>query len=239
MNIIPSIDLRQGNCVRLYKGDFSKQTSYDIAPVTIAKSYQQAGAKFLHIVDLDGAKNGKLAQLNLISEIAKNVSMTIQTGGGIRTENDIQSLLDAGVSKVVLGSIAVKNIELVKSFFQRFGADKIVLALDVNMVQNDPMVCTAGWQNQSEYSIWKLLENYPQCQEVLCTDIQFDGTLEHPSFELYEKFKMKAPRISLQASGGVSCLDDIKKLRETGADGCIIGRALYEKRFTISEALQC
>lgn len=241
MNIIPAIDLINGQCVRLQKGDFDAVTQYTVTPDEVAVSYQQSGANYLHVVDLDGAKQGKLKQLDLIKCIRNSTTSIMQVGGGIKDEHMIDSLLSIGVDRVVLGSIAVKDYEQTVRFIKRFGAAKIVLALDVNMIGELPMVATHGWLNTSDKNLYDVIDHYLTygLQHVLCTDISKDGMLQGANTQLYQQLVVKSPMISFQASGGIGALNDLQNLKKTKVQNVIVGRALYENKFSLNAALAC
>lgn len=241
MNIIPAIDLINGQCVRLQKGDFDAVTQYTVTPDEVAVSYQQSGANYLHVVDLDGAKQGKLKQLDLIKCIRNSTTSIMQVGGGIKDEHMIDSLLSIGVDRVVLGSIAVKDYEQTVRFIKRFGAAKIVLALDVNMIGELPMVATHGWLNTSDKNLYDVIDHYLTygLQHVLCTDISKDGMLQGANTQLYQQLVVKYPMISFQASGGIGALNDLQNLKKTKVQNVIVGRALYENKFSLNAALAC
>ncbi|WP_119342707.1 1-(5-phosphoribosyl)-5-[(5-phosphoribosylamino)methylideneamino]imidazole-4-carboxamide isomerase [Facilibium subflavum] len=241
MNIIPAIDLINGQCVRLQKGDFSKVTQYTKPPEDVAGSYQDSGAKYLHIVDLDGAKTGQFCQLETIKRICQNSTLIIQAGGGVKDENTIKSLFNNGVDRVVLGSIAVKDVARTKSILKYFGAQRIVLALDVKIDHDRPMVAIHGWLHTSNKPLYDLIDQYVpyDLQHVLCTDISRDGMLQGANTTLYQQLVAQYHAISFQASGGVGRLQDIKALKQIGVQNIIVGRALYEEKFSLSEALVC
>ncbi|MEE9452280.1 MAG: 1-(5-phosphoribosyl)-5-[(5-phosphoribosylamino)methylideneamino]imidazole-4-carboxamide isomerase [Gammaproteobacteria bacterium] len=238
--IIPSIDLHQGECVRLYQGKFDQVTVYHDDPMTIAKDYCRQGASHLHIVDLDGARRGEVQQSELALKIQAASGLQVQIGGGIRTYEDVKQLLDNGIHRVVVGSLAVSQPDLVKQWLCEFGVEQIVLALDVRYNEEKiPQVSTVGWQQDSALSLWDVLDEYQEVEvrHILCTVIDRDGVLGGPDLDLYKKFRLDYPQLQLQASGGVSCLDDLKALKKLKVSGVIIGKALYEKKFTLAEAL--
>ncbi|WP_192483943.1 MULTISPECIES: 1-(5-phosphoribosyl)-5-[(5-phosphoribosylamino)methylideneamino]imidazole-4-carboxamide isomerase [Cysteiniphilum] len=241
MNIIPAIDLINGQCVRLQKGDFNAITQYTVTPEDMAMNYQQSGANYLHVVDLDGAKQGRLKQLDVIKRIRNSTTSIMQVGGGIKNEETIDNLLSIGVDRVVLGSIAIKDYEQTVRLFKRFGADKIVLALDVNIVNGTPMVATHGWVNTSDQSLYDVIDYYLAygLAHVLCTDISKDGMLQGANTQLYQELVAKYPNISFQASGGIGALADLHNLKKTKVQSVIVGRALYENKFSLNEALTC
>ncbi|ACC98272.1 Phosphoribosylformimino-5-aminoimidazole carboxamide ribotide isomerase [Elusimicrobium minutum Pei191] len=238
MIIFPAIDILDGKCVRLFKGDFNKTTVYENDPVKTAKDFESQGSKYLHIVDLDGAKNPLNRQSEIIKRIALETELNIQTGGGIRSEEQIKDYLDNGVSSVIVGSMAAVEPEKAKGWIKTFGKERIVLSLDVNIVNNEPFVAAYGWQGSSGKNLFDLINGYTlQGLRVLCTDISRDGALQGPNIDLYKNVLNKCPGVELQASGGVAGLNDLIKLKETGVHGVIVGKALYERKFTLREAL--
>lgn len=241
MIIFPAIDLINGKCVRLEKGNFNKTTTYEIKPKDVAKAYQQAGAEYIHIVDLDGAKQGQACQFDTIKKIRENCNIKLQVGGGIKDFATIDRLLEIGVDRVVIGSLAVKDTELTKKIFKKYGNEKIVLALDVFFKDDDFYVATHGWQNSSMTTLNEIIQKYQasDLKYVLCTDISKDGMLQGPNFRLYSDYCRDYPNIKIMASGGVGNLEDLKILKAQNIYGVILGKALYENRFTLMEALAC
>lgn len=240
--IIPAIDLIDGKVVRLYQGDYAQTTEYQLNPVDVVKQYADEGAQWLHIVDLTGAKDTSKRQLSLISDMLASGRMRFQCGGGIRTKQDVQGLLDAGVERVVIGSLAVTEPQLVEQWMSEFGPDHIVLALDINIDQaGNKFVATHGWQKDSGVSIESLIERYSKVglKHVLCTDISRDGTLQGANDALYSQVSKQFPHIQWQASGGIGSLHDIEVLKPTQVSGVILGRALLEGKFTVTQALAC
>lgn len=235
MKLYPAIDLLNGKCVRLYKGLYDQSTVYDNNPLSMALKFAEQGAKNLHVVDLDGAKSGQAVNLDIIINIKKNTDLIIQTGGGIRTRDQANTILNSGIDKIIVGSLAVSNPSEIKSWIKGFGAERIVLALDTR----NEKLAVHGWEAESEKSLWELLDDYQDSglMHVICTDINLDGTLEGPNMNLYKIAVKKYPDILFQASGGISNLRDLKKLSEIPVSGTIIGKALYENKFTLREAL--
>lgn len=240
--IIPAIDLIDGQVVRLYQGDYTQQTTFNLSPLDQLKTYQQQGAKLLHIVDLTGAKEPTKRQTALISELVNNLDTPIQVGGGIRTEAQLSELLEIGVSRVVIGSLAVKEPELVKSWFVKYGSDAICLALDVNInEQGDKIVAISGWQSGGGKSLESLVEEFTSVglKHALVTDISRDGTLQGANTDLYHEIANLYPEIQWQASGGIATLADVNAVKESGATGIIIGKALLINQFSVEEAITC
>ena len=237
MILYPAIDLICGAVVRLHQGDFDRLTQYGTDPVAVAKTYADAGATWLHLVDLDGAKNPQNRQIDLIANIINSTGLLVQTGGGIRSADDVAALLDAGAARVVIGSLAVRDPDVVKQLMQMYGQEKICLAADV-ILQNDSFyIAVSGWQEASDLSLFDFLNMFAPAglTHVLCTDIDRDGTLRGFNRALYTSVKQEFSYLQLQASGGASRLEDLKHL---DADGVIIGKALYEGRFSVAEALE-
>lgn len=238
--IIPAIDLRGGQVVRLYQGDYAKQTDYAVDPVELAQRYRAAGAEWLHVVDLDGARDGGGGHIDLIAKMAYT-GLRVQAGGGVRDEAGLQRLFDAGVERVVVGSLAVRAPETVGRWLDGFGGERIALALDTRWRDGAWRVPTAGWTTDEGGALDPLARHYAAAgaRHVLCTDIDRDGTLQGPNLALYDHLHALEPGLLLQVSGGVRALEDIAAARETGAAGIILGRALLEGRFRLEEALSC
>ncbi len=238
--VIPAIDLIDGKVVRLYQGDYAQKTQYQMDPVEVVHDYAGQGAKWLHIVDLTGAKDPKKRQLSLISDMVATGKMQFQAGGGIRDEADVNQLLDIGVSRVVIGSMAVKSPEKVQDWMQQYGAGKFVLALDVNVKPDgSKVIATHGWQEDSGVELAPLLSDFIAigAQHVLCTDISKDGTLQGANVAMYQELVAQFPQVSWQASGGIGSLRDIQNVRDSGAQNVILGRALLEGKFTLKQAI--
>ncbi|MCM2679418.1 1-(5-phosphoribosyl)-5-[(5-phosphoribosylamino)methylideneamino]imidazole-4-carboxamide isomerase [Echinimonas agarilytica] len=239
--IIPALDLIGGEVVRLYQGDYAQQTTYSFNPVEQFQLYRAAGAEWLHLVDLDGAKDTSARQLTTIAELIDKTDAKIQVGGGIRSEEDVKQLLDIGAQRVVIGSLAVKQPELVAEWMRKYGPEHIVLALDINIDENgNKHVAISGWQESSSMTLEQLIEHYQAAglKHVLCTDISRDGTLQGSNVELYTEMASKYPNIAWQSSGGIGGLADIADLRPTGVSGVIVGRALLEGKFTAEQAIE-
>lgn len=240
--IFPAIDLMDGGCVRLVKGDFDQRTNYNLSPLEQARSFADDGAEWIHIVDLDGAKNESAQQSDLIINIAQNVSAKMQTGGGIRNEEQIKRLLDGGIARIVIGSLAANKPRTVKGWMEKFGADKFCLAFDVNVDdEGTPRPAVSGWQEDSHLTLWETLEPYLENPPgaILVTDISKDGVLAGTNIELYRDIITRYPELNLITSGGVGSLDDVKALKQLDPYGIIIGKAIYEGRLTLKEAITC
>lgn len=240
--IIPAIDLIDGCVVRLHQGDYGARRDYGEDPLARLQRYQASGAQLLHIVDLTGAKDPKARQIPILRELLGSLSIPVQTGGGIRSADDVRSLLDAGAARVVVGSAAVKRTDEVAGWMKTFGADKLVLALDVRINKaGNAEVAVSGWQENSGVLMDDLIRAFEPAglRYVLTTDISKDGTLAGPNTALYAKLAQTFPNIDFQASGGIGSLDDIRAVSHTGAAGVIVGRALLEGKFTLEEAIEC
>jgi phosphoribosylformimino-5-aminoimidazole carboxamide ribotide isomerase len=241
MIIYPAIDLRRGHCVRLSQGRFDAETVYDGDPVAVARDYAVQGSTWMHVVDLDGALDASKHQFDVVSAIIQRSGLRVQTGGGVRSKSDVARLFAAGAKRVVIGSLCVKQPDTVRGWMEEFGADKIVPAMDVRVdAAGVARVSIAGWQQDSptvlEDAILRILPD--GVGHLLCTDISRDGMLNGPNVALYEVLRKKFPKLQVQASGGVSSLADLASLRAIGASGAIVGRALYERKFTLKEALE-
>lgn len=239
MIVIPSIDIQNGSCVRLMQGDYSRVSEYSKCPSDIAAQFSNNGASYLHLVDLDGARLGAITQLDVIKSVRKNFRQKLQVGGGIRSKNDIDILFDLGIDRVVIGSSAVVNVKETKMWLDQYGSDSIVLALDFFLEGGVPYVLINGWQKRTDYTLWEILKYYPGLKNLLCTDISKDGMQVGPNFNFYKLLKTKFPNISVQASGGVSSIQDLVKLRSLNVDCAILGKAIYEEKLNLTEAMLC
>lgn len=238
MHVIPAIDIQGGQCVRLYQGDFSRRTVYDHAPAELASSLEARGFRFLHVVDLDGAKSGEQANRDLVRTIAENSGLSVQLGGGIRDQQRIENWLQAGVDRCIIGSQAVSNPSLVRQWLQRYGSERIVLALDVRLdPDGTPWLMTHGWTRNSATSLWQCVDQYLEAglQQVLCTDVERDGAMRGPNLDLYRQFLCRYPALQLQASGGVRDGADLDALQQLGASAAITGRSLLDGRISDEE----
>jgi len=242
MIIYPAIDLRGGRVVRLTEGKFDQEKSYGTDPLAVARDFKAAGAAWLHVVDLDGTKDPTERQTPLVQQLARESGLLVQTGGGIRDEAQVEALLASGAQRVIVGSLAVREPARVKGWFARFGTQHIILSPDVRLdATGVPRIAAAGWQETTGVALDDFLHDYLTVglQHILCTDISRDGKLTGPNSALYAELVKRFPTLQIQASGGVSSLDDLRVLKTTGSAGAIVGRALYEKKFTLQEALAC
>ncbi len=238
MRLIPAIDLKDGKCVRLWQGDFDKTTEYSSDPAAVAIRFAQLKASELHIVDLDGARYGQQFNKGIVAEIAAQSEMTVQLGGGIRDSETVAAWLDSGVTRCVVGSLAVTEPDIVKSWLSRFGGEHIVLALDVKLdPSGEPIVTTHGWTRSSNLTLFECIEDFLNAGlvHVLCTDVSRDGAMTGPNFSLYERLVTAYPSLALQASGGIRDIADLEELRRIGIPAAISGRALLDGKITAAE----
>lgn len=235
MNIIPAIDLKQGQCVRLRQGEFSQTTIYPQTALQLASFYRQKGMTRLHLVDLDGARSGCMEQLELMTSLLPS-GLILQAGGGVRSLETVKQCLDAGIHNIVLGSLAVHDPHLTRSIIRLAGSGRIVLALDIRWSNSLPLLTSHGWQQPTAISLWDLVEAYSDMniREILCTNVQCDGMMQGPDFSLYQQAIERFPQIQWQASGGIRGADDLKRLADMGLSAAILGRMLYETDFDLS-----
>lgn len=233
MEIIPAIDIIEGKCVRLTQGDYAQKKIYNEHPLEVAKEFEGAGLKRLHLVDLDGAKEGQVKNWKVLETIAGKTSLVIDFGGGIKKEDDVNIVFNSGAALATVGSIAVKDEKELLRWFGIFGADKFLLGADVK----DEKIAIGGWLETTDIWIYDFIEKYIQhgIKQLFCTDVSKDGKLEGPSLALYENIIDKFPALHFIASGGVSNMNDLHALKEAGCKGAIIGKAIYEGRIKISD----
>ncbi len=236
MRIIPAIDIIDGKCVRLSKGDYDTKKIYNENPLEVAKNFEAHGIDYLHLVDLDGAKSKHIVNHKILEQIASQTSLQIDFGGGLKTDGDLRIAFDSGATQITGGSIAVKDTETFLGWIHKHGADKIILGADAM----DEKVAVSGWLEESKEELIPFIQGYQAngIQYVICTDISKDGMLEGPSFDLYEKILSKTDsdkRLKLIASGGISTFDELPKLAELGCEGTIIGKAIYENRISLKQ----
>ena len=234
MIIYPAMDLMGGNVVRLKQGRFDEVTAYSSEPLDALREFAAAGAQWAHVVDLDGARSAKPVQHELVAALAHSAPLRLQTAGGYRTRDHLARMFDAGVARVAIGSLAVKQPDTVRAWMDQFGPERIALSLDVRLTEGVPMVAVAGWTEDSGRSLWDIAALYPDARHFLITDIRRDGMLLGPNVELYDEIARRLPVACVQASGGVSLIADLKRLP---TDGAIIGKALWEGRIDLQEAL--
>tara|TARA_R100001369_G_scaffold20091_3_gene37008 strand:- start:90782 stop:91525 length:744 start_codon:yes stop_codon:yes gene_type:complete len=238
MRIIPAIDIIDGKCVRLSKGDYNTKKIYNENPLEVAKQFEAHGIEYLHLVDLDGAKSSQIVNHKILEKIASLTSLKIDFGGGLKSEKDLEIAFESGANQITSGSIAVKNKEVFLSWLEKYGSEKIILGADAK----DEKVAVNGWLEESDKELIPFINSYllEGIKYVICTDISKDGMLEGPSFKLYEKI-LKAPsteginKISLIASGGISTFNELPQLAEMGCEGTIIGKAIYENKISLKQ----
>ncbi len=232
MKIIPAIDIIDGKCVRLSKGDYDTKKIYHENPLDIAKEYEANGIQYLHLVDLDGAKAKTIKNLKTLEMLASQTNLIVDFGGGIKTRESLESAFNAGANQVTIGSIAVENQKICEEWITEFGAEKLILGADCL----DRKIKTSGWVTDSDLDVLDFIQSYESkgIKEVICTDISKDGMLEGPSFELYQEI-LKQSEIALIASGGISSLQDLEDLKQIGCSGAIIGKAIYEGKISLKE----
>lgn len=233
MRIIPAIDIIEGKCVRLSKGDYNTKKIYNENPLEVAKSFQDHGIKHLHLVDLDGAKSSHIVNYRILEQIASKTDLKVDFGGGLKSDKDLEIAFESGANQITGGSIAVKNPEIFHNWLQKYGSDKIILGADAK----NRKIAVSGWLEDSDQEIIPFIQNYEEkgVEYVICTDISKDGMLEGPSFDLYEEILSETQNISLIASGGISEFDELPKLAELGCEGVIIGKAIYENRIGLKQ----
>lgn len=238
LQIIPAIDLLDGQCVRLHQGDYEQKTIYDQDPVDQLKAFADSGCERIHIVDLSAAKNPEDRQWSLIEKLATACGLKIQTGGGLRKKSDCERLYNLGVDQVVVGTMACTQTEETLSLMEAH--PQTILATDLFIEGDQKWIATHGWQKKQGLTLEAFLDIYPMARFFLCTDISKDGALSGPNFQLYQELANKYPDAHWMASGGVSALGDLRQLKADGAaSSVVVGKALYENRFTLREALQC
>jgi len=239
-DLLPAIDVRAGRVVRLRQGDYAQETCYPDEPLAIAQRYSQAGARWLHLVDLDAAREGGYSLISLLAHIKASTPLRVQTGGGVRSEADVERILEAGADRVVVGSLAVREPDRVMRWLDAFGADRITVAFDARFADGRWTLPTAGWTQASDATLDELVTAYAGAglENALCTDIDRDGMLAGPNLTLYRRLGAIAPALQLQASGGVRGIDDIADSREAGCRAVVLGKSLLEGCFDLGEALR-
>jgi phosphoribosylformimino-5-aminoimidazole carboxamide ribotide isomerase len=233
MRIIPAIDIIEGKCVRLTKGDYNTKIIYNENPLEVALAFEDAGIEYLHVVDLDGAKASHIVNYKILEQIASKTNLKIDFGGGLKSDEDLHIAFESGANQITGGSIAVKNIPVFENWIATFGADKIILGADCT----HDKIAVSGWQEESNLNVIPFIQDYQSkgIHYVICTDISKDGMLQGPSFDLYERILTQASHIKLIASGGISTFHEIPQLAKLGCEGVIIGKAIYENRISLKE----
>lgn len=236
MQIIPAIDIIDGKCVRLTQGDYNQQTTYHEQPLEVAKQFEAAGLRRLHLVDLDGARQKAVKNWKVLEAIASNTSLEIDFGGGINKQEDVQLVFDSGARWATVGSIAVKNEAELEKWLLHFGAEKFMLGADVK----EKKIAIHGWMETTAISVFDFIEQYTRkgIQQLFCTDVSKDGKLEGPSTILYKEILERFPSLWFIASGGVASIDDLHRLKEIGCRGAIVGKAIYENRISLEQLKQ-
>ncbi len=236
MRIIPAIDIIEGKCVRLTKGNYDTKKIYNENPVEVAKEFQGAGIQYLHVVDLDGAKASHIVNYKVLEQIAAKTSLKIDFGGGLKSDEDLKIAFESGANQITGGSIAVKNPTVFESWISKFGSVKIILGADCH----NEKIAISGWQEESNLEVIPFIQDYQSkgINYVICTDISKDGMLQGPSFDLYERILKKSHEVKLIASGGISTFEELPKLAELGCEGVIIGKAIYENKISLKELEQ-
>ncbi len=233
ITIIPAIDIIDGKCVRLSRGEFDSQKVYNQNPLEVAKQFEDIGIRRLHLVDLDGAKSRKVINWNVLESIASKTALIIDFGGGVQSDEDLRIAFESGAAMITAGSIAIKEPESVEQWLNIYGGEKIILGADVK----DRKIVIHGWQEESDLELMAFLENYLKkgIRQTICTDVARDGMLAGPAFGLYREIKKELPDLRLIASGGISCINDIHQLNDDGIDAVIIGKAIYEGRIKLAQ----
>lgn len=233
MRIIPAIDIIEGKCVRLSKGDYDTKKVYNENPLEVAKSFEDHGIEYLHLVDLDGAKSKHIVNYKILETIATKTNLKIDFGGGLKTDQDLKIAFENGADQITGGSIAVKNPDVFQQWIGQYGSDKIILGADADQEK----IAISGWQEASDEALLPFIALYLEkgIQYVICTDISKDGMLQGPSFDVYQKILKQSPAIKLIASGGISTFEELPKLAELGCEGTIIGKAIYENKISLKQ----
>jgi phosphoribosylformimino-5-aminoimidazole carboxamide ribotide isomerase len=237
MRIIPAIDIIDGKCVRLTKGDYNTKKIYNESPLEVAKEFEAAGIEYLHVVDLDGAKASKIINHKVLEQIASKTNLKIDFGGGLKSNKDLEIAFNSGANQITGGSIAVKNSDIFERWIENYGSEKIILGADFYPDNTGGKIATNGWQEESSLEVIPFIKEYQQkgIHYVICTDISKDGMLQGPSFKTYSKILREIKNLKLIASGGISTFNEIPKLAENGCEGVIIGKAIYENKISLKQ----
>jgi len=237
MRIIPAIDIIDGKCVRLTKGDYATKKIYNEHPLEVAKEFEATGIEYLHVVDLDGAKASQIVNYKVLEQIASKTQLKIDFGGGLKSDKDLEIAFNSGANQITGGSIAVKNTVTFERWISKFGAEKIILGADFYPDASGGKIATNGWQEESNLELIPFINGYQKkgITYVICTDISKDGMLEGPSFEMYQEILSKSENLKLIASGGISAFDELPRLANMGCEGVIIGKAIYEHKISLKQ----
>ncbi len=240
MRIIPAIDIIDGKCVRLTKGDYNTKKIYNENPLEVAKEFEAAGIEFLHVVDLDGAKASQIINYKVLEQLASKTNLKIDFGGGLKSNKDLEIAFNSGANQITGGSIAVKNSDIFESWIAKYGAQKIILGADFYPDNVGGKIAINGWQEESTLELIPFIKGYKDkgIEYVICTDISKDGMLQGPSFEVYKEIITEVKNVKLIASGGISTFDELPRLAESGCEGVIIGKAIYEKKISLKQLEQ-
>lgn len=240
MRIIPAIDIIEGKCVRLTKGDYTTKKIYNENPIEVAKEFEDSGIAYLHVVDLDGAKASEIINFKVLEQIATKTNLKIDFGGGLKSDKDVEIAFNSGANQITGGSIAVKNPTIFESWISKYGAEKIILGADFYPDTSGGKIATNGWQEESSLELIPFITDYQKkgIQYVICTDISKDGMLQGPSFEVYSELLNSVNSLQLIASGGISTYEEIPRLAENGCEGVIIGKAIYENKISLKQLEQ-
>lgn len=233
MRIIPAIDIIEGKCVRLTKGDYNTKKIYNEDPLEVAKSFEAHGIEYLHLVDLDGAKSRHIVNYKVLEQIASKTRLKLDFGGGLKTDEDLHVAFESGANQITGGSVAVKNPEVFKNWLEKYGSERIILGADAK----ERKIAVSGWLEKSDKEIIEFIQEYEKdgVSYVICTDISKDGMLEGPSFDLYDEILSETKNTRLIASGGISKFDELAELEKLGCEGVIIGKAIYENRISLKQ----
>ena len=240
MRIIPAIDIIDGKCVRLTKGDYDTKKIYNENPLEVAKEFEASGIEYLHVVDLDGAKASQIINYKVLEQIASKTNLKIDFGGGLKSDKDLEIAFNSGANQITGGSIAVKNPRIFKNWIAKFGSEKIILGADFYPDNSGGKIATNGWQEESSLELIPFIAEYQKegIQYVICTDISKDGMLQGPSFDTYNEILSEVKPLKLIASGGISTFKELPKLAENGCEGVIIGKAIYENKISLKQLEQ-
>jgi phosphoribosylformimino-5-aminoimidazole carboxamide ribotide isomerase len=237
MRIIPAIDIIDGKCVRLTKGDYNTKKIYNENPLEVAKEFEAAGIEYLHVVDLDGAKASEIINYKILEQIASKTNLKIDFGGGLKSDKDLEIAFNSGANQITGGSIAVKNPTVFESWIEKYGSEKIILGADFYPDKSGGKIATNGWQEESSMELIPFISDYQKkgIKYVICTDISKDGMLQGPSFNIYKEVLSEVKHLNLIASGGISTFDELPKLAANGCEGVIIGKAIYENKVSLKQ----